>query len=170
MALETDNEQELKVKKTVNVGDEAPDFEARDDGGQQIKLSDFRGQKNVLLVFYPYAFTRTCTSEFCGLRDNPLEIVDDNTEVIGISSDTVATLRAWKAAENYINRFVSDFWPHGAIAKAYGAFDELIGTAVRCTFLIDKEGIVRFAEYNDLASLGQARDQDRWREAIRALD
>jgi peroxiredoxin len=169
MSVEADKDQELKVRHMVDVGDEAPDFEGRDDSGELVKLSDFRGKKNVLLVFYPYAFTRTCTGEFCELRDENFDLVDDTTEVIGISSDTVAVLRAWKKAENYVNRFVSDFWPHGDIAKKYDAFDERLGTSVRCTFLIDMNGVVRYVERNALETLGVARDQKAWREAIAAL-
>jgi len=154
----------------VNVGDEAPEFKGRDETGESVSLSDFRGKKNVLLVFYPYAFSGTCTKEFCQLRDeNPdLEGLKD-TEIIGVSTDPVHSLRAWKKAEHYVNRFVSDFWPHGAISRAYGAFDERIGAPVRNTFLIDKEGIVRYAEHNGLETLAVARDQSSWRKAIEAL-
>ena len=161
---------EAEAAAIVNVGDEAPEFQGRDTDGQMVKLSDFRGQKNVLLVFYPYAFTGTCTSEFCRLRDENPDLAGlKDTEIIGISTDSVASLRAWKAQENYINRFVSDFWPHGAISRAYGAFDERLGAPVRNTFLIDKEGIVRFAEHNGLETLAVARDQQAWRDAIEAL-
>jgi peroxiredoxin len=162
---------EAEAAAIVNVGDEAPEFQGRDTEGQLVKLSDFRGQKNVLLVFYPYAFTRTCTSEFCQLRDeNPDLSGMKDTEIIGISTDTVASLRVWKEQENYVNRFVSDFWPHGAISRAYGAFDERLGAPVRNTFLIDKDGIVRYAEHNGLETLAVARDQQGWRQAIEALE
>jgi peroxiredoxin len=161
---------EADQQVVINAGDEAPDFQSRDDSGEAFKLSDLRGKKNVLLVFYPYAFSGTCTKEFCQLRDENSDLIGlKDTEIVGVSTDPVHSLRAWKAAEHYTNRFVSDFWPHGAISKAYGAFDERIGAPVRCTFLIDKEGIVRYAEHNPIDTLAVARDQHAWREAIEAL-
>jgi len=169
VSVEPKQDDELKVKHMVDVGDEAPDFEARDDSGQLVKLSEFRGKKNVLLVFYPFAFTRTCTGEFCTLRDENVDLCDDTTEVLGVSTDSVGALHAWKKSEGYINRFVSDFWPHGEISKRYGAFDDRLGAAVRCTFLIDKSGVVRYVERNGLETLAVPRDQAAWREAIAAL-
>ena len=161
---------EAETTALVSVGDEAPEFKGRDNNGELVTLSDFRGKKNVMLVFYPFAFSGTCTKEFCQLRDENADLEGlKDTEIIGISADPVHSLRAWKAQENYVNRFVSDFWPHGAISRAYGAFDERIGAPVRNTFLIDKEGIVRYAEHNGIETLAIARDQKAWREAIEAL-
>ena len=154
----------------IGVGGEAPDFELRDTDGESVRLSDFRGKKNVLLVFYPYAWTRTCTNEFCTLRDtNPDLVADERVEIFGISTDALGSLRAWRKAENYPNRFLSDFWPHGAVAKAYGTFDELIGAPVRSTFLIDRDGIVRYLERGKLEALAEARDQNAWRAALDEL-
>ena len=169
MSSTTQPAEELKVRKPLDIGDEAPDFTLRDTDGQAINLSDFRGQKNVLLVFYPFAFSGTCTKEFCQIRDENTDLVSQNLEVFGVSTDPVHTLRAWKKAENYVNRFLSDFWPHGAVSKVYGAFDEKIGADVRCTFLIDKEGIIRFVERNALENIAEARDQDAWKRAVAAL-
>ena len=161
---------EAETTALVNVGEEAPEFKGRDDSGELVTLSDFRGKKNVMLVFYPYAFSGTCTKEFCQLRDENADLEGlKDTEIIGISTDPVHSLRAWKAQENYVNRFVSDFWPHGAISRAYGAFDERLGAPVRNTFLIDKDGIVRYAEHNGIETLAMPRDQKAWRSAIEAL-
>jgi peroxiredoxin len=161
---------EAETTALVNVGDEAPEFKGRDTEGQLVTLSDFRGKKNVLLAFYTYAFSGTCTKEFCELRDVNADLCGlEDFEIIGISCDPVHSLRAWKATEKYVNRFVSDFWPHGAISRAYGAFDERIGAPIRHTFLIDKDGIVRYAEHNPLETLATARDQNAWRQAIDAL-
>jgi len=161
---------ETETTAIVNVGDEAPEFKGRDHEGQLVTLSDFRGKKNVMLVFYPYAFSGTCTKEFCELRDENADLAAlQDTEIIGISTDPVHSLRAWKSQEQYVNRFVSDFWPHGAISRAYGAFDDRIGAPVRNTFLIDKDGIVRYAEHNGIETLAIARDQNAWRSAIEAL-
>ena len=155
----------------LEVGQPAPDFSLRDTDGGTVALSAFRGSKNVLLVFVPFALTPVCTAEFCQLRDDNADLVNDpDLEVIGISCDPAWVLREWKKKESYINTFVSDFWPHGEVSKAYGAFDEIVGAPMRCTFLVDKEGILRFCEYNTLENVVEARDQSRWRQALAALD
>ena len=150
----------------INVGAVAPDFELYNTEGAKTKLSDFRGTKNVLLVFFPFSFSRTCTAEFCGLRDDNSDLVsDENVEIIGISVDHIFALKAWKAAERYPNSFVADFWPHGAVAEAYGVLNDH-GSAHRATFLIDKEGVVRYVDANPT---GKARDQQEWRTELAAL-
>ena len=154
----------------VQAGDQAPDFELINDAREKVRLSDYRGKKNVLLVFYPTAFSRTCTAEFCEMRDTNTDLVsDENLEVIGVSTDTFFTLAAWKQAEAYKNMFVSDFWPHGEVSRAYGTFNDFTGTAMRSTFLIDKEGVIRFAEVGSLETVGSARDQNAWRDALATL-
>jgi mycoredoxin-dependent peroxiredoxin len=150
----------------INVGDDAPDFELYNTEGGKTKLSEFVGKKNVLLVFFPFAFSGNCTKEFCALRDENLDLVsDENLEVIGISVDHLFALKAWKAAERYPNIFVSDFWPHGETATKYGVFTEF-GASKRATFLIDKQGVVR---YVDLNPSGQVRDQSEWRKEVASL-
>jgi peroxiredoxin (alkyl hydroperoxide reductase subunit C) len=151
---------------TIKVGDPAPDFELYNTEGSKTKLSDFQGNKNVLLAFFPFAFTRVCSTEFCELRDDNSDLVsDENVEIIGISVDGVPALRAWKKAENYPNSFVADFWPHGAVSQAYGVLNEH-GVSHRAAFLIDKQGIVRYVDMNPT---GAARDQGVWRKEIAAL-
>ena len=151
---------------SVEVGKEAPDFELADSEDGKTKLSDYRGKKNVLLVFYPLAFSPICTSEFCALRDINRDLQNDDTEVLGISVDSRWTLKAWKEAEKFPNKFVADFWPHGEVGRAYGVLDEKRGTTLRGTFLIDKQGIVRWMEVNPAL---EARDQSGWRKAIADL-
>ena len=150
----------------IEVGQEAPDFELPDSEGGKTKLSDYRGKKNVLLVFYPLAFSPVCTDEFCALRDLNADLQSDDVEVLGISVDSRWTLRAWKEAEKFSNKFVADFWPHGEMGRAYGVFDEKKGTTLRGTFLIDKEGIVRWFEIKPSI---EPRDQEGWRKAIADL-
>lgn len=151
----------------IAVGQEAPDFELLDTEGGKTKLSEYRGKKNVLLAFYPFAFSPTCHAEFCQLRDENADMVSTDTlEVIGVSVDTVWTLKAWKEAERFPNRFVADFWPHGAVAEAYGVFHAERGFSLRKTFLIDREGVVRYVEENPT---GAARDQAAWRKAVSEL-
>ena len=152
---------------TVEIGKEAPDFELPDSDNAKTKLSDYRGKKNVLLVFYPLAFSPICTSEFCALRDINADIQSDNTEVLGVSVDSRWTLKAWKEAEHFPNKFVADFWPHGEVGRAYGVFDEKRGTTVRGTFLIDKQGILRWMEVSPTI---EPRDQASWRKAIADLE
>lgn len=150
----------------ISVGDVAPDFALYNTEGGKTTLSEFRGTKNVLLVFFPFAFSGNCTKEFCGLRDDNSDLVsDEQVEVIGISVDHLFALKAWKAAEKYPNSFVSDFWPHGEVAEKYGVLSAH-GCATRSTFLIDREGIVR---YVDLNPTNQVRDQTEWRKELAAL-
>lgn len=150
----------------ITIGTEAPDFELLDTEGGKTKLSEFRGKKNVLLAFYPFAFSPTCHGEFCTLRDENADLAStEDLEVIGISVDHVFALKAWKEQERFPNRFVADFWPHGAVSEAYGVLNER-GFAKRQTFLIDREGIVRYVEENPT---GAARDQAAWRKAAAEL-
>ena len=151
----------------VQVGQEAPDFELMDDAGQQVKLSDFRGKKNVLLAFYPAAFSIGCHTEFCNVRDGRGELVgDDNVEVLGISVDSVWSIKAWKEANGFKNRFLADFWPHGGVAALFGAFAEKYGVAKRYTYLIDKQGVVRHVETDREVNVNGI---EAWRKAIDEL-
>ena len=148
------------------VGTEAPDFTVKDQNNQDVTLSSFRGDRAVLLVFYPFAFSGTCTGELCAVRDNLADFQNDDVQILGISTDPPYALKAWSDSQGFDFPLLSDFWPHGAVAKAYGVFNEAHGMAVRGTFLVDKDGVVRFAEVN---GPGQARDQSGWRTAVAAL-
>lgn len=147
----------------IQVGAEAPDFLLRDQNNQEVRLSDFRGRKNVLLVFYPLAFTGTCQGELCEVRDNLGEYVNEDVQVLTVSVDSVYSHKIWADREGYDFPLLADFWPHGAVAQAYGVFNPDRGFANRGTFVIDKAGVVRFAEMN---MPGEARDQTAWRKAI----
>ncbi|MGW4209619.1 peroxiredoxin [Lentzea sp. NPDC004789] len=150
----------------VEVGSEAPDFTLNDYNKQPVTLSSFRGSKNVLLVFYPFAFSGICNGELCQLRDELATYEDEDVQVLGVSVDTPFTLKAWANQEGYQFPLLSDFWPHGAVAQAYGVFNETAGMALRGTFLIDVSGVVRFAEVN---APGEARDQEAWKKAVASL-
>jgi peroxiredoxin len=147
-------------------GTEAPDFTLKDQNNQDVTLSSFRGERNVLLVFYPFAFSGICTGELCAVRDDIGSFQNDDVQVLAVSVDHVFALKAWANAEGYTFPLLSDFWPHGAVAKSYGVFQEDRGMAVRGTFLIDKSGVVRFAEVNQP---GEARDQEAWKKALAAV-
>jgi len=151
---------------TVEVGSQAPDFTLNDYNKQAVKLSSFQGEKPVLLVFYPFAFSGICTGELCQLRDEFADYDGNGVQVIGVSVDTPFSLKAWAEQEGYQFPLLSDFWPHGEVAKAYGVFNETAGLATRGTFLIDKDGVVRFAEINQP---GEARDQQAWKKAVASL-
>ncbi|MBL1080942.1 peroxiredoxin [Streptomyces actinomycinicus] len=148
----------------IQVGDKAPEFELKDNHGRTVKLSDFRGEKNVVLLFYPFAFTGVCTGELCELRDNLPKFSDRDTQLLAVSNDSIHTLRVFAEQEDLEYPLVSDFWPHGNVSRAYGVFDEDKGCAVRGTFIIDKEGVVRWTVVNGLPD---ARDLN---EYVKALD
>ena len=151
----------------VEVGSQAPDFTTNNADGEEVTLSSFRGDKAVLLVFYPFAFSNICTGELCQVREDLPRYQNDDVQILAISTDPKYTLKAWSKAENFDFPLLSDFWPHGAVAQAYGVFNDKAGFAVRGTFLIDTAGVVRFAEVN---GPGEARDQTGWQKAIAALD
>jgi len=151
---------------TVQNGDQAPDFELTDQHGQKVRLSDFRGKQDVVLVFYPYAFSGICTSELCELRDNLDAFTGHGVQVIGISCDPMYTLRAYAEAQGYAFPLLSDFWPHGEVGRAYGVFEEKAGRSVRGSFLVDKDGMVR---WNVVNKPTEARPLAAYKEAIAAL-
>ena len=150
----------------VEIGDEAPDFELKDQHGTPIRLSSLRGEKNVVLVFYPLAFSGVCSSEMGAMRDFFPEAERDDVEVLTVSIDSVHVHRTWAEIEGYEFALLSDFWPHGAVAKSYGVFDEERGLATRGTFIIDKSGIVRWKVVN---AIPQARDVADYQKALAEL-
>jgi peroxiredoxin len=150
----------------VEVGQEAPDFELRDQHGTPVRLSSFRGTKNVVLVFYPLAFSGVCGSELCAMRDEFPEATGDDVELLTVSVDSTYTHRAWADAERFEFGLLSDFWPHGSVAKLYGVFDEDRGIANRGTFVIDKAGVVR---WKVVSAILEARDIADYQKALAAL-
>ena len=148
------------------VGTEAPDFTLKDQNNQDVTLSSFRGSRNVLVVFYPFAFSGTCTGELCAVRDDISSFQNEDVQVLGVSVDHVYALKAWANQESYQFPLLSDFWPHGEVAKTYGVFNADRGMALRGTFLVDRDGIVRFAEVN---APGEPRDQDAWKKALASV-
>jgi peroxiredoxin len=150
----------------INVGDEAPDFTLKDQNNEEFTLSSHRGKQAVLLVFYPLAFTGICTGELCDVRDDMPTFENDEVLTVSISVDSVYSHKVFADREGYEFRLLADFWPHGEVARTYGVFNEDAGFANRGTFLVDIDGIVRFAEMN---GPGEGRDADNWRAAIKAL-
>ncbi|MBQ0830170.1 peroxiredoxin [Streptomyces tagetis] len=150
----------------IQVGDKAPDFELKDNHGATVRLSDFHGRKNVVLLFYPFAFTGVCTGELCEVRDNLPRFADRDTQVLAVSNDSIHTLRVFGEQEGLEYPLLSDFWPHGNVSRAYGVFDEDKGCAVRGTFIIDREGVVRWTVVNGLPD---ARDLNAYVAALDTL-
>ena len=133
---------------SVQVGQDAPDFTLKNTDMQDVTLSTFRGQKNVVLLFVPLAFTGVCTTELCSVRDNLNTYAQLNAEVFGVSVDSPFAQKAWKEKEKLNFTLLSDF--NRQAVKAYGAqYESLIGlqgVAKRAAFVIDKQGKVRYAE------------------------
>lgn len=150
---------------SVSVGELAPEFELKDQHGAAVKLSDFRG-RSVLVMFVPFAFTGICTGEICAMRDSSADFVNDSVQVLGITCDSMFSLKEWAAREGIEYPMLSDFWPHGETARAYGVFDEARGCALRGTFLVDGDGVVRWSVVNQL---GDARSLDDYRAALASL-
>jgi peroxiredoxin (alkyl hydroperoxide reductase subunit C) len=150
---------------TLSVGDTAPDFTLADQDRQQVALADLRGGP-VLLVFYPFAFSGICTGELCEIRDNLGAFVSDEVQVLGVSCDHMFSQRAWADKEGYFFPLLSDYWPHGGVAQAFGVFHEKAGAALRGTFLIDREGVIRWSLINEI---GQPRDFSGYHTALAEL-
>lgn len=150
----------------IEVGTEAPDFTLKDQNGQSVTLSSYRGEKNVVLVFFPLAFTGICQGELDEIRDNLPKYENDDTAVLAISVGPPPTHKIWATQNGFLFPVLSDFWPHGAVAQAYGVFNDDAGFPNRGTFVVDRSGVIRFAEMKEP---GEPRDQSVWTEALTAL-
>jgi peroxiredoxin len=141
----------------LQIGGPAPDFTLRDQFGQHVTLSSYRHKKAVVLFFYPYAFSGVCTGEMAGIRDRLAEFLTFDTEALAISCDPMFALRAFADTDGLNFPLLSDFWPHGEVARAYDVFDERTGAARRSSYVIDKQGLVRWSVHNAMA---EGRDLD----------
>lgn len=150
----------------LEVGAQAPDFTLSDQNGEELTLSELVAEGPVALVFFPLAFSGICTGELCELRDNLAVFQDSKVRLIGVSVDSVYALKAWSDAEGYEFPILSDFWPHGAVAKEYGVFIEEAGIATRATLVIgdDRRVLASFE-----TAPGEARDFGAYREALAAI-
>jgi peroxiredoxin len=148
------------------IGDLAPDFELRSQHGEPIRLSDFRGVKSVLVVFYPFAFSHICTRELGELADYLAQVGDETLEVLAISCDSVQVQRAFARDQALDFSLLSDFWPHGAVSRSYDVFSEQAGAALRGSFLVDTDGVLRWSVVN---GMGEARDLAGYQAALSAV-
>ncbi len=162
MILSVD-EQRSKIES----GDLAPEFELTSVGGEKIRLSSFRGERNVVLVFFPFAFTGVCEGELCALRDDLPKFESARAQVLGVSCDSKFSQSRWSKESAFSFPLLSDFWPHGEVAKRYGVFNETLGCANRTTFVIDKYGIVVGMICSD--DIGSPRERADYEAALAAL-
>ncbi|MEO0312978.1 MAG: hypothetical protein RL140_208 [Actinomycetota bacterium] len=151
---------------TLIVGDAAPDFSLINQFGETVTLSEFKGKKNVVIVFYPLSFSGICTGELCELRDNFAQFERADVELLAISVDSKFVQKKFAETEGYKFSVLADFWPHGAVAKAYGVFLEDNGISNRATFVINKDGelVSKF-----ITAPGQARSLDEYNRALDSL-
>ncbi len=151
---------------SVQIGDQAPDFELKDQTNQPVRLSDYRGKKHVVVVFYPLSFTGVCEGEMCQIRDSIDAFRNEEVETLAISVDAPPTHARWAHEQGFEFPLLSDFWPHGEVARTYGVFDEAIGLALRGTFIVDKDGMVVYTDRNPVP---EARDQQAWKSALKEI-
>ncbi len=152
---------------SIAVGDDAPDFTLKDQDGNEVTLSSFAGNQNVVLVFYPFTFTGNCEGELCEIRDDPSAFASSDAQVLALSCDTRHAQKQWSEQQGFGFPVLSDFWPHGAVAKAYGVFNEDLGCANRATFVIDKAGKV--VDTFSSANLGTRREKAEYDAALAKL-
>jgi peroxiredoxin len=150
----------------VEVGQPAPDFTLKDQNNQEVSLRDFAGRKNVVLMFYPAAFSGTCQGELCVIRDELPSFENDDVQVLAVSVDSVYAHRVWADQQGFTFPLLADFWPHGGVAQAYQCFDDQRGKATRGTYVIDKAGTVRWKVVNPSAD---ARDHSDYLKALADL-
>ena len=148
----------------IETGQAAPDFTLKDQDGNDVTLSSFRGDKAVALVFYPFTFTGVCQGELCELRDDNSQYSDAGMQVLAVSCDSRHAQRVWAEQQGFNFPVLSDFWPHGEVAKAYGVFNDALGCAIRATFIIGKDGNVVDTFATD--SLATPRDKASYEAAL----
>lgn len=147
-------------------GSAAPDFELRDQTGKPVRLSDYRGKKAVVLVFYPFTFTGVCEGELCSIRDSIEQFQNDDVETIAISVDSPAVHRVWAEQQGFDFPILADFWPHGEVARTYGIFNDVVGAAERGTFIVDKDGVIRYSVHHGIPD---ARDHEAYVQALQEI-
>ncbi len=150
----------------LEVGAAAPDFRLRDQHGQTVELSSYRGRKAVVVVFYPWAFSRVCDGELRALRDALPRFQNDQVALVAISCDPMFSLRALSDTDNLGFPLLSDHWPHGAASKAFGVFNEITGVSNRSSFIVDRGGEIAWAVHHQI---GHPRDLEQYAAALSPL-
>ena len=152
---------------TLAAGTDAPDFTLKDTEGNEVTLSSFAGTSNVVLVFYPFTFTGVCQGELCALRDDLSEFQSANAQLLAISCDSRFAQQQWAQQQGFTFPILSDFWPHGAVSRAYGVFNEQVGAANRATFVMDKTG--KIVDVFESPNLGTPREKAEYEAALARL-
>jgi len=152
--------------KTLKIGDVAPDFTLKTADKKDWHLSDFRGKKNVVLAFVPYAFSGTCSAQLPSYEAELSRFNDFDTEVVSISMDSTFALDAWEKSMHTTFPLLSDFYPQGQVVDTYGVRHPA-GMAERALFVIDKEGVIRYIEVTHVP--GVLPDNEDLFEALRKL-
>ena len=151
---------------TPAIGHPAPDFTLRNQYGESMRLSSYRGSKHAVIVFYPFAFSGVCTGEMGELRDRLSSFDNESVQLMALSCDPVYTLRVFADQEGLKFPLLSDFWPHGEVSRAYGVFDPEHGCSKRSTFIVDREGMLRWRVDN---ALPEARSLDDYAQVLTRL-
>jgi mycoredoxin-dependent peroxiredoxin len=147
----------------AEIGKPAPDFSLKDHANNTVSLSDLKGSK-AIIVFIPNPFTGICDGEACAIRDDLSGLENLGAKVVIITVHGRAEIAKWVETYNLPFPVLSDFWPHGATAQAYGAFNEALGIANRSSYVRDANGVVREIVKSD--QLGQAREYDAYKQAL----
>ncbi len=150
----------------VEIGDPAPDFTLKDQHNGEVSLASFRGHQAVVLIFYPATFTGICQDELTAVQDDLARLQNDDVQVMAVAVDSPFANKVWAEQQGFSFPILSDFWPHGAVAQAYGVFNDVVGRALRGTFVIDQEGIVRWKVVN---AIPDARDHADYATALARL-
>jgi peroxiredoxin len=150
----------------LELGELAPDFELVDQHGTPVRLSSFRGARNVLVVFFPWAFSSVCTGELHVLRDDLPAFQNDQAQLLAISVDSKYTQRTFADRDGFEFPLLADFWPHGEVARRFGIFDEVAGAALRGSFIVDRAGVLRWSV---VRGIPDARDADEYRRVLAGL-
>ena len=148
------------------VGQSAPDFKLKDQNNNDVSLADLKGSKAVI-AFIPFPYTGTCDAEACALRDDYSSLSADGSKVVLISCHARPMLAHWAQENNLPFPVLADFWPHGAVAQAYGCFHDQLGVALRASYVLDKEGVVR--EIIQTSGLGEQRENAAHGRALAAI-
>jgi peroxiredoxin len=149
----------------LEIGRPAPEFELKNQHGEVVSLAGLRGKK-VVIIFYPFAFSGICGGELGEIRDHIADFDSDDVTTVAISVDHVFSLRAWADRDGYQFSMLSDYWPHGAVAKMYGVFNAQVGCAERGTFILDREGVLRWQVQHGIPD---ARDLSAYESALAAI-
>ena len=138
----------------IKTGDTVPDFTLKDQNGKDVTLSAYKG-KNVLLSFHPLAWTKICAQQMQSLENNYQRFTEKNTIALGVSVDSVPSKKAWAERDLHITRtsLLSDFWPHGGVARSLGLFRDKDGFSERANVILDARGTVRFVKVYEISTL-----------------